>query len=317
MLTGKPFVIGVDGGATKLDIAFGDLDGGLLHHARLKSGYSREGEGFSWSDTVYGALCRTLHDLGGDISDCRAICLGLAGLNTEAQAEVIRDELMRRCAVPQLVVKEDSEIAYYAATKGRPGIAVIAGTGSVAYGRGLNGDFTKLGGHGPLVGDEGSGYDIGRRAVSHAIKAYERREEPTCLIEDIPRELGLKDMLDVRAWVYQAPRKSSELASLVPVVYTAAKKGDKVAKELLEFAGIELAKLALATADHLELDEPLIVGIGGVISNVNFVFESFRSTILAARPKAQVKVTEDKPVYGALFLARHAASQKLCVGRSV
>lgn len=146
------------------------------------------------------------------------------------------------------------------------GIALIAGTGSIAFGRAADGRTKRCGGWGYLLGDEGSGYSVGRSALSHALRELECETlwHPNSLTEAVVSKLQIKTVSELTKTVYTNVDPRSFIASLAPLVVVAAEHGDKKAKAILDWAATELAELVARTADLMDgSGAPIPLAIGG------------------------------------------------------
>ena len=146
------------------------------------------------------------------------------------------------------------------------GIALIAGTGSIAFGRAADGRTKRCGGWGYLLGDEGSGYSVGRSALSHALRELECETlwHPNSLTEAVVSKLKVKTVTELTKTVYTNDDPRSFIASLAPLVVTAADHGDQKAEAILDWAATELAELVARTADLMDgSDGPISLALGG------------------------------------------------------
>jgi N-acetylglucosamine kinase-like BadF-type ATPase len=146
------------------------------------------------------------------------------------------------------------------------GIALIAGTGSIAFGRAEDGRTKRCGGWGFLLGDEGSGYSVGRSALSHALRDLECDAvwHPNSLTEAVVSKLKVKTVMELTKTVYTNPDPRSFIASLAPLVVSAAEHGDNKATAILDWAATELAELVARTADLVDgADGPIPLALGG------------------------------------------------------
>ena len=195
---------------------------------------------------------------------------GMSGGGARMQ-EIIRDCI----AAEHVVVIPDSVASWQGATGGDPGAIVISGTGSVAYGRNQQGDERWVGGWGYLMGDEGSGYWIGIRALSAATRSHDGVGAATTLEERIPNAFALPDLRAVHTALYGDKLGRVQIAGLGRVVDEAATVGDTVARAILECAAEHLANLAQAVFNclRLQVGRHRVSCIGGV----------FRSSILLNR----------------------------------
>jgi N-acetylglucosamine kinase-like BadF-type ATPase len=145
-------------------------------------------------------------------------------------------------------------------------IALIAVTGSIAFGRAADGRTKRCGGWGYLLGDEGSGYSVGRSALSHALRELESETlwHPNSLTEAVVSKLQVKTVTELTRAVYTNADPRSSIASLAPLVVGAAEHGDKKAEAILDWAATELAELVARTADLMDgIDGPIPLALGG------------------------------------------------------
>ncbi|HEX5501581.1 MAG TPA: BadF/BadG/BcrA/BcrD ATPase family protein [Thermomicrobiales bacterium] len=239
-----------------------------------------------------------------------AIGLGLTGYHAGGPDLPALAVLVREVLAPgRLVAVGDYVTNLAGASGGRPGVAVIAGGGSVAYGRATDGREALVGGYGHLLGDEGSAYDIGRQALRAALRAADGRDAPTALRDAVPAALGVaapRDLLDV---VYRPAFGRERVAALAPLVAEAARAGDATAARIMAGAGEELAGLALACVCRLGApgEAVAVYPTGGVFAAGAVLDGPFRAAVRAGWPAARVAAPAYPPVVGALILARRAA----------
>lgn len=202
------------------------------------------------------------------------------------------------------LVLPDYVVSLTGATAGEAGIVVIAGGGSIAYGLAADGRDAVVGGLGYLLGDEGSAYDIGRRAVAAAARSSDGRDRRTAL-EDVIREtFGLNEVRDITRLVYAQGFSRATLANLAPSVAALAGAGDDIARGIMADAGRELGRAAVAVARKLGMAEPMVHTAGGVFSAGEMVLVPFQKTVQTSIPRARISPAHYPPVVGALLLAR-------------
>ncbi len=215
--------------------------------------------------------------------------LGLAGVRTPVEADRIAAELESRTGAV-VAVGDDAESALLGAFAGAPGIVVIAGTGSAAYGRAADGRTCRVGGHGYLLGDEGGGYWIGNQAVRLALTSFDGTGTVAPGLEALVRKHFAVDAVgEVEAVVYAAPTDRAALAGLVPSL---AASDDPVVAEIFHEAASSLAALVTAVRDRLG---PLPVAMIGGVWNVAAVRSRFVDLTGAVDPL-------HPPEWGALLL---------------
>jgi len=231
-------------------------------------------------------------------------CIGIAGISGQSVAESMRD-LLSKIVSGEIKVMGDMMIALEAAFGDSPGVVVIAGTGSIAFGRNQRGDTARAGGWGPMISDEGSGEWIGRQAISQAMRSYDEGASTRLIAEVLEIwRVATRDEIATLANASPPP----DFAQLFPAVLKSAAQHDSLSKEILTGAGMELARLARIVLRKLWLG-PATVNVrvsGGVINNSQLVRDAFQNTLRSERPDVIVAFEPVEPVLGALALARKA-----------
>ncbi len=329
----RRFVLGVDGGGTKtLCVALAE-DGTLL--GRGEGGpanpysYGMERAFASITASVEGALAQAAGVGGGAgaaESVASVIYLGISGVDRPLDVEEVGARVAAASWARQMVVCNDAVIALAAGLRGRggPGVVVISGTGSVVYGVDAGGRIGRAGGWGPFLGDEGSGYDIGRRALIAVVRAHDGRDRSTAITPLARHELGFERPEDLIGMVYghgsQPPMEKHAVARLTGIVALAAAEGDPVAVGILEDAAAQLTRGVAAVARQLGFGDrstgrpgepraPLpVVVTGGVFRAGGEVFTSAferELTVLetTASVVAQVVWPSVSPAVGAALMA--------------
>lgn len=187
-------------------------------------------------------------------------CLGFSGGAEDKEAyarELIRSGKYK--------ITHDAEIALTGATAGEPGIIVIAGTGSIAFGRNAEGRTARAGGWGYIFGDEGGGFDITRQALRAALKDEEGWGPTTNLRGLLPASIGASSANDLMHRFYAGvPR--TQVAALARIVNDAAEHGDAIAREILSGAAWNLASYAEGAYRNLFREREIVpvAHVGGV-----------------------------------------------------
>jgi N-acetylglucosamine kinase-like BadF-type ATPase len=189
-------------------------------------------------------------------------------------------------------------------------VIVIAGTGSIAYGRNSKGQTARAGGWGFAISDEGSGHWIGRSAVAASMRAYDEAgiESTSVLLESIMKAWGVatREQLVVAANAAHNVDATPDFAALLPAVLSAADAGDETARTILTQAGMELATLAKIVIGRIFGDAEAIpvATSGGVFCNCALGQQVFYNSLRAEKPKVLPNATLVDPAKGALALAR-------------
>ena len=184
------------------------------------------------------------------------------------------------------------------------GVVIMAGTGSFCKGRNARGEEKYAGGWGPLIGDEGSGYDIAREALRAVVKADDNRGPENIIREHMFSHLKIGDMQELKKRLYDPPMSRHEVAALAGCVFAAAEEGDAVASLILRDAGARLASLASPVLRKLydEDDEFPVVLAGGIPRDGSLLTQTLIAEIKRIRPSACVFISGLQPVTGAIII---------------
>ena len=231
------YFVGIDSGGTKTECWLGD-ESRVLGRARVGSAkLTRVGREVA-AERLRGVLREVSRQAGVPLERVARTCVGMAGYSI-AEARELAAETVAGMVGGEVEICGDDDIALDAAFQGGNGILVIGGTGAVVLGRCSDGTRISAGGWGPVVGDEGSGYWIGREAVRKAFRSYDDGTR-TELLEAIRQAWGVHDMGEIIGMANARP--GPDFAELVPAIVACADAGDEVAARLLTKAGNELAK---------------------------------------------------------------------------
>lgn len=315
-MTGQPLLLAVDGGQTATKALVADLSGRVLGRGQgtawdhLSNPDGREHSYRGLQEAAGAALCAACGSPVPAGLCFAAACVGATGLAGLANPgrPLVEGWLAELVAPEHTRVVGDIVTNLAGASGGRPGVVVIAGGGSAAWGTDGQGNEHMAGGWGHLLGDEGSGYDLGRQAIVAAARAADGRGPATALVALVPQHFGKEALSQVRGAVYSGELGRPQIASLAPVVTQAAVSGDKVAATLVQYAGRELALAAAVVARGLRQGDER-VGVyptGGVLA-ARPIHTAFRRALGRIAPFARVETPLLEPVGGALVLALQEA----------
>ena len=298
-------VIGVDGGGSKTRLMVGTADGEVL--------LSVDGPGSALSlagpehtaNVIAELVTRALVEIAqpGAVFP-RVLYCGVSGTGREEAAKALHAALDEKELAEEVVVDSDGLVALYDAFEDRAGILLVAGTGSIAYGRSPNGTLVRCGGWGPAFGDEGSGGWIGKRALSIVAASSDGREPATALLFPILAATQCEDVQDLIRWASEADARA--FASLVPAVFSTAASGDPRAGALVTLAAEELVLHVRALARQLFGDERAAVGValsGGLMQKGSILRKRLEQRLKSAVPGAQLRTEDVQPARGALRAA--------------
>lgn len=300
--------IGVDGGGTQTRVSVADATGQELGSAVAGGSAVRPGEAAASAEVIHEAVQRALQSGSGAGGVVRLLCVGVAGVGRERERDALAQELETLELAGEVVVVPDAEIALEDAFGEGAGIVLTAGTGSIAYGRGPTGAFARAGGWGAVIGDEGSGAWIGRRALGIVAASSDGREPETGLATPILEAAGAEDVAGLVPWAARAT--PADLARLAPIVLEVAATGDLRANSLVTLAIEELGLHVRALARQLFGDERAAFALalhGGLLSKGSIVRRRLEQRLKSMTPGAQVHAAEIVAVRGAVRLALRLA----------
>jgi len=204
------------------------------------------------------------------INEIDVLGVGLAGVISKEDIQTVKNNLLLIKQVKKCCITNDGEIAVLGAYAGEPGIVVVVGTGSIIYGLKENGVTVKIGGWGPLLGDEGSGFWIGLKALQAIIKTGEGRNANTSLSSILMNSFNINDLEELVSFVYQDKLSREKIAALAPLVIRAMADGDQVAKQIIEKGCDELILMITAMAKKINYQKKEIAVTGGLFNNSPF-----------------------------------------------
>jgi N-acetylglucosamine kinase-like BadF-type ATPase len=299
------YVIGIEGGGTKSRAVALGRDRRI--HGRA------QGRGMNIQTTPLDSLREILAKLVGArqerLGKPSAISIGLAGCDRIQDKQMLKGILREMFPGIPCLAESDSRVGLYAAFEESPGILLIAGTGSIAVGQNGKGRIVRAGGWGYLLGDEGSGYAIGRKAIRACLEGRKTR-----MAVRIQRTLKLKEIKDVIPWVYSRKDAPREVARLAPLVFEAARQKDPAALEIVEQAASSLCDLCFDLAEQLNLTHPSAAFSGGLLSHPTPLRRRLRE--LLGEHVSVVQPRHPAPVGAALLAERVGAGSKKISGKT-
>lgn len=294
-------VIGIDGGGTRTRAMVADETGREIVTVDGEGSAVRPGEAERSAEIIASLVREALSAANMAHLTPKILCVGVAGVGRDEERTALWSALESRALADEVVVQADALIALDDAFVEGPGILLIAGTGSVAFGRGPTGAFARCGGWGTVCGDEGSGAWIGRRTLSIVTAASDGREPETALVGAVLTALEVTDAMDLIPWA--AAASPADLATLAPVVMNVAQTGDLRANSLVTLAAEELVLHARTLARQLFGDERAAVPLalsGGLLTRGTLLRKRLLQRVKAAVPGAQVHEEDVVPVRGAI-----------------
>jgi N-acetylglucosamine kinase-like BadF-type ATPase len=294
-------LVGADVGGSKTAVGVSNGEA-VLARAEGPGAAVRPGRALASASVIAEVVRQALASAGRLTGD--VLYVGAAGAGREPERDELRKALRTENLATTVVVATDIEIALAAAFDEGPGIVVSAGTGSVAVGRDRSGKRHRIGGYGWQMGDEGSGYAIGRAALGAVSRAADGRSPRTALSERI-LATSRSDSFDALVrWA--AGASPAEVAALAPQVLEVAAHGDPLAQGIADYAARELTQLAICLLPMMDLQPPVGVAItGGLLSSDG----PLRRSVLARLKEEPGLTPVDTPVDAVLGAIRLAGRE--------
>ena len=300
--------LGFDGGGSKTECVVLHADERVVAQATAgPSNPLRVGQEQAEA-ALTSAAAKALASVNLRTRDVRAVCAGLAGAGRPNVVADMKSFLETSFPTSLVHVTTDLEVALEAAAGVGPGVVLIAGTGSSAYGRNAADEAVRAGGHGPWIGDEGSAFDIGRRAVVAVASARDLGAPLPRLAKRIPAALQVPNWDELTERIAKNP--DDVFPRLFPVVVEAADAGDEAAREILASAAAALADLAGAVICRLGLGkaEFVLAKSGGVFGRSALLDAPLDRALRQLAPRAKISLLEVSPAVGAARLAKRLAA---------
>ncbi|HEY9838057.1 MAG TPA: BadF/BadG/BcrA/BcrD ATPase family protein, partial [Vampirovibrionales bacterium] len=289
------WVLGIDGGGTKTVCLVMDETGTIAGRGEAgPSNYQTIGLAAA-AESISQAIASAVKELPGVA--IAGIGVGLAGVGRPADVQVVQGlvaGLYQESPLPicwkldssGVVVTHDCAIALVGGTGSASGVAIVAGTGSIAYGCNSQGESKRAGGWGYRFGDEGSGYQIAIAGLQAAARSQDGRGPKTLLTDAFLESLKLNQLEDLIEVIYRRGWGVTEIAALSPLVDRTAAAGDAIARQILEDAAGELVLMTQTVASALFTPQQAfeVVTIGGVWRSVCHLGDRFRDSLRTQFP---------------------------------
>ncbi len=302
-------VIGVDAGGSKTRVIIAGADGEVLTEVVGSPAAMAPGNA-DYCAEVIGALTHAAMEATEQSGVLpRALYVGAAGAGRDAEQLALQDALSRLELAEEVVVETDASVALADAFGDESGVLLIAGTGSMAYGRSPTGALARCGGWGSVFGDEGGGYWIGRRALSVVAAAFDGREPETALTGAILTAAQVNEVEELIPWASAADRDA--IAALSPSVLAMAMQDDVRANSIVDTAVEELVLHVRALARSLFVDDRAAFNLaltGGLLHKGSLLRKRLERRLRGAVPGATVSPHEVDAARGAVKLALRLAA---------
>jgi len=295
------YILGVDGGGSKTTVQIADIEGRVVSQSVSgSSNYKSVG-----INRAIENLNTAIFNASGSLKASEAIyfissCFGFAGNDAKEDCKIYREivfnkELGSYLDPKRTIICNDTRIGLESGSENKNKIILIAGTGSNCFGINKDGKQAKASGWDFILADEGSGYEVGLKALKAVMRAYDERGEKTLLSKTILEELNLKEILDLTKWVYDGPFSKVKIGALAKTVCKTAEMGDKVSIDILAEEAYEAAISVITVAHKLGFEKKDfdLIFVGGL-----FKCEKYFKNILVHRLKEKFTHINFKPLIG-------------------
>lgn len=296
------FYIGIDGGGTKTKFSLVDEEENLV--ATVEKGTCHFNQvGFEKMERILNDGVNELLSMANiTYKEVKRACVGLAGYGNVKTIAVKIEEVVKIVFKNiDFLLFNDVHIAHAGALAGKDGIVIIAGTGSIGYSSN-NGEYKRIGGWGYTIGDEGSAYWVGRKAIECFSKQADGRFKKGNLYRIFKEQLSLNNDYDIIKYVNEEIKADRrEIAKFATLCSKAAKDGDKYAIDIFKKAGEELSGLINTLALDFSEDKVNVSYIGGVFKSKDLILEPIKDNI---DKKVQLMSPKFPPEIGACLIAK-------------
>ena len=306
------YIIGIDGGGTKTHCLLTKLDGTLLNECYggpsnfLTAGIEPV------CTTLWEVINKCIQKTSAIFEEIDIIVIGTTGAGRRIDAERLEVEFKKYISKQnkkpkQFHVESDARIALEGAFTGKPGSILIAGTGSIMFGKDALGNIHRVGGFGRYLGDEGSGYVLGKIGLAAVSKEFDERGKKTLISVYLKEKFGIDSQEKLISEVY---KNNFDIASAAPLVIQAAENDDDTALKIIDTQTDELLLHVSAMQKKLKEKILLTAFIGGIISNKNIYSVTLLQKIQENLKDVIVKDAENSPAMGAVLMAKHIFEKK-------
>ncbi len=299
------YVIGVDGGGTKTEFVLLDSSGNVIGRTKGESTNYQAMGGKRLKEELLRGFTTLMSSTNVSPNKIDQLFLGLAGAGRESDKKEIVELFGDTEFAKRITVDSDAKVALAGAFGVGPGIIIISGTGAICFGKNNEGKIVRSGGWGYLLGDEGSGYFIGREAIIASLKDLDGRGEKTKLRKRLEEHFNLSSIDQIIPHIYQNRIDHVAIANLAPIVFEQANHDDTIAEEIVRRTGKELGILAKAVAQRLnfENDEIKVALIGSIFKHKDVLINEISKELYEISWNIEISDPMFAPQFGAALLA--------------
>ncbi len=300
------YYIGIDGGGTKSVCVIADEHKKQLHECTggptsfLTMGVEPV------SETIFGLIAECIEKLSIHYNQIEAVFVGSTGAGRRLDAQQLEAGIRavaqkRNANLKNIFVDSDALAALEGAFSGNPGSILISGTGSIMYGKDEKDKLYRVGGFGRFIGDEGSAYHMGKRALNTVARQLDGRSEPTLITNLLQKEFHILTQDDLITQIY---RNHFDIASVARLVFQAADQGDLQARKIISEELEELLSHIRTMEKKIGVQNLEVSLIGSMIAKDNVFSRMLREKIKTVFPNVRLKEAKCSPAFGAVLLAQ-------------
>ena len=304
MTSSNEYIIGVDAGGTRTTAWIADAASEcIVGRATGSSGNPRAIGLLPACQNIRNAVQSAFRHAEIAPVTARTACFCIAGAGRAAEQTALKEWFQSNGIADRIRVVTDAEAVLATATPDCVGIALICGTGSLAWGRNAAGEIRRSGGWGYLLGDEGSAFSIARAGLQAATQSADGRRPPTHLLPELVSVCQLKDPAELIEFVYSSPAPREQIARLAETVFRVAETGDACARSILDTAARQLAEMLVSVRTNLKLPvQGIPVALTGSVLTNQPLF--LRAVVHHANVAESDITVVQEPVVGAVSIAR-------------
>ncbi len=306
MVKNMTCLIGMDGGGTKTKCVATDENFNVLYECKGNaSNFLIQGVP-KVSEMIVSLIKEVMDNLKISDSEISGFVIGTTGAGRRTDAETLEKGIFEALEVENICIKNirvesDARAALEGAFAGLPGSILIAGTGSIMFGKDKFEEIHRVGGFGRFIGDEGSGYSIGKKGLIILSKYFDGRGNDSLLKDLVAQKFAITDTSELITEIY---KNNFDIASVAPLVIECAEKGDDLCKKILEDESDELLLHVISMYEKLNEDMMNLSLIGGTITTDNYYADLFKHKI---NKLGYIRIIEPvyEPAIGAALMAKN------------
>ena len=296
------YVAGWDGGGTKTAVTIAD-ETGFVVHTFTSGAINYNGHDEASVRQSIQEICTTISNVCGGLEHCVQICIGAAGVSHPTVISRLEAEV-RACGYQGgLIITGDHETTLYGAQEQLHGLILIAGTGSICYGKNVSGSSHRTGGFGHLIDDEGSGYSMGRDVLTAVVQAHDGRIPQTEITRLVYKQLQVENVQQIIKFVYDKTTNKKDIAALAPIVSEACALGDAAALSIANQSASSLCELVVPVVEKLALQKGTLAMAGSVLLKATCVRTAFEEMLNQHYPDLKCIIAKKDAASGAVLMA--------------